>query len=70
MAKLADFLRRLGRDSEFEGKYEDDPEGFMKEWGLTDEEREAVRSGDVDRIRKLSGLSDLHKTQSTIKSYD
>jgi len=70
MSKLADFLRRLGRDSEFEGKYEDDPEGFMKASGLSDEEREAVRSGNLDRIRELSGLSDVHKTQSTVKSYD
>jgi hypothetical protein len=70
MSKLVGLLKRLGQDAGLEGEYEKDPDGVMDRFGLSDDEREALRSGDVDKISAMTGLENLKSTQSTVKSYD
>lgn len=70
MSKLVDLLKNLGSDAELAAAYERNPESVLDRFDLAAEERQALLDGDVDRIKSLSGLSDVHMTNSTIKSYD
>jgi hypothetical protein len=70
MSKLVGFLKDLGRDADLEREFEKDPDGVMERAGLSDDEREAVSSGDLDKIRSMSGLKNVSTTNSTVKSYD
>lgn len=70
MDTLKQFLQDLGRDAKLAAEYESDPEDVMKRRGLSGEAREAIRRKDVDSVRRLSGLSKVHMTNSTIKSHD
>lgn len=55
MSQLASFMMKLGEDAELMAAYRKDPRGTMKAHGLTDEEIEAVMSGDTDKVKALSG---------------
>lgn len=70
MSGLTSFLEKVGKDAELEAEFEQDPKGVMDRFGLSEDEREAIRSGDLDRIRSASGLDNLSVTNKTIKSYD
>ena len=52
--KLVDFFLSLGDDARLK-KFQADPEAAMNDAGLSDEEKELVRGGDEDRIRKFIG---------------
>jgi len=70
MQALKQFLIDLGADAALAAEYERDPDAVMQARGLSDEERAALRQGDIDAVRRLSGLREVHLTNSTIKSHD
>lgn len=69
MSVLINLLNDLGKDAELAAEFEQDPDGIGRRYGLNDEELRALTSGDVDAVRKLSGLDNLKRTNSTIKPY-
>lgn len=70
MSSLVDLLKALGRDAALAEEYRKDPDAVLDRYDLSDEERRAVKEGDVDAVKRLSGLSDVHTTHGTIHSYD
>ncbi|MCG9720651.1 hypothetical protein [Shewanella sp. Isolate7] len=62
MSKLSDFFQKLGSDAALLEAYKADPKGVMKANGLTDEEIQAVLSGDKAQLDSLSG--DTSEVQS------
>jgi hypothetical protein len=65
-SKLKDFLVHLAVNRPFRRKYSANPEGFMKESGLTAAERDAVLSRSSQRIRTMLGL----KHADTMTQFD
>lgn len=57
MSKLSDFFEKLGSDAALMEAYQKDPEGVMKANGLSDEEIQAVLTGDKTKLKQLSGDS-------------
>ncbi|WP_108944077.1 hypothetical protein [Shewanella halifaxensis] len=55
MSKFNDFFEKLGSDAKLLEEYKQDPQGVMKANGLTDDEIQAVMSGDNDKLKSLSG---------------
>ncbi|NKF49987.1 hypothetical protein G3R49_05300 [Shewanella sp. WXL01] len=55
MSKLTDFFTELNQDVKLQQAYKKDPRGVMQQYGLTDEEAEAVMSGDMSKVQSLSG---------------
>ncbi|QYK02461.1 hypothetical protein [Shewanella psychrotolerans] len=55
MSKLSDFFEKLGSDAVLMEAYKQDPEGVMKANGLNEQEIQAVMSGDMDKLKLLSG---------------
>ncbi|GJM07897.1 MAG: hypothetical protein DHS20C11_01730 [Lysobacteraceae bacterium] len=71
MSKLVDLMKDLGQDASLANEYQNDADGVMKRYGLSDEECAAMKSCDVDKIKQMSGLSDVHvTTNSTIKAFE
>lgn len=69
MSELTRLLKQLGEDAKLHDEYLADPKRVMKERGLKDEEIQAMLDKDVDRLRKLSGLSKL-KSNSIVSACD
>lgn len=55
MSNLVNFLKNMGQDADLRERYIQDPDGTMAAEGLTAEEAEAVKTGDLDKIRELAG---------------
>ncbi|MDR8524558.1 hypothetical protein [Shewanella fidelis] len=55
MSKFNDFFEKFGSDAKLLEEYKQDPQGVMKANGLTDDEIQAVMSGDNDKLKSLSG---------------
>lgn len=71
MSKLVNLLKDLGGDAALSGQYADNPDAVMDKYGLSADERNALKAGDLDQIKSMSGLQDVRMTtNSTIKSYD
>jgi len=70
MNKLLGLLRDIGKDANVQREYEQDCEALMERYGLGDEEKEALRKCDVDRIKSLTGASDVRIIKTTIDVYD
>lgn len=70
MDALKRLLKDLGGDANLVEEYERDPDSVMKERSLPDEAREAMKRKDLDAVRRLSGLGEVHLTNSSIKSHD
>lgn len=70
MPSLVDLLKDLGRDAALAEEYRKDPDAVLARYELSEEERQAVKNGDADAIKRLSGLSDVHTTHGTVQSYD
>jgi hypothetical protein len=49
--ELSSFLQKLGEDKELQQAYTQDPEGTMRQAGLSDEAVEAAASRDPQRIK-------------------
>lgn len=69
MSDLTKLLKQLGEDPKLHEKYVADPKGVMKEWGLKDEEIQAMLDKDLDKLRKLSGIDKL-KSNGIIEACD
>lgn len=70
MSKLAEFLQSMGRDADLNAEFEKDPEGVMSQFELSDDEKKAIREGDVDTVKKMSGLQNVRLTKSNVNSYE
>jgi len=70
MGKLKDLLLDLGRDAALERRYRDDREAVMGEYELTEEEKQALLDEDLDKLRALSGLKELHLTHGSVNAAD
>lgn len=70
MSRLTDLLKDLGADADLEREFENNPDSVMDRYGLSGEEKDAVKAQDFDRLKEMSGKSDLSLTNTTIKSYD
>ncbi|MGS0681813.1 hypothetical protein ACVBIL_11665 [Shewanella sp. 125m-7] len=55
MSKFNKFFEKLGSDAKLLEEYKQDPQGVMKANGLTDDETQAVMSGDDNKLKSLSG---------------
>ena len=53
MTLLLDFLRRLSDDPDLIGEYKLDPDAVLATSGLSAEQSEAVKSGDLGAVRSL-----------------
>jgi hypothetical protein len=70
MEALKQLLKDLGSDAELAAEYEKDPDGVMAKRDIPDEAREAMKRKDLDAVRRLSGLREVHLSNSTIQSHD
>lgn len=70
MESLKQLLRDLGGDAKLAAEYQADPDAVMKARGLPDEARKAMKAKDVETVRKLAGLGEVHLVNSTIKCHD
>ncbi len=59
MTKLGQLLVDLGKDAKVHDAYVADPKKVMADYGLTDEEIEAMLAKDLDAVRRLSGIDEL-----------
>lgn len=55
MSALSDFFTQLGQNAQLMEDYKQDPEAVMRAHGLTDEEITAVMTGDMEKLKNLSG---------------
>ncbi|GAK33880.1 hypothetical protein JCM17846_29370 [Iodidimonas nitroreducens] len=60
MSKLLEFMTKLGEDSAFRDSYVADPDGVMKNFGLTDAECKMIRTADVEGIKKTLGVEHVY----------
>jgi hypothetical protein len=70
MATLNDLLNDLGTNAELAASWEKDPEGVMKHYTLSDDERRAMIQGDIEELKRASGLTSLRMTNGTVRSHD
>lgn len=70
MEALKKLLKDLGGDAKLAAEYEADPDAVMKARDLPEEARKAMREKDVEAVRKLAGLGEVHLVNSTIKCHD
>ena len=68
MSELVRLLKDLGQDAKLAEAYEKDPDAVLKKYDLSDDEIKALKSGDLDKIREVSGLDEVHVTKSTVRS--
>ncbi|WP_064791871.1 hypothetical protein [Shewanella woodyi] len=61
MSNLNDFLENLSSDAELQVRYLENPEQVMEEAGLSEEEKEAMRSGDEKSLSDLTGDQKAYK---------
>ena len=55
MFTLSDFFTQLGQDAQLMEDYKQNPEVVMRAHGLTHEEINAVMSGNIEKLKTLSG---------------
>ncbi len=56
MAKaLSDFLTKISQDPQEISDFKENPDGVMDDHGLSDQEKEIVKSGDADKVREHLG---------------
>jgi hypothetical protein len=70
MANLTDLLMNLGQDADLSKAWENDPNAVMARYELSDSEKQALLSGDVEELKRASGLTSLHMTNGTVRSHD
>lgn len=56
MATLSEYLNALDSDAELKASHDADPEGTMRDYGLSEEEIQAALSGDESKVNEASGL--------------
>jgi len=70
MDALIRLLKDLGSDAELAAEYEKNPDEVMEKRGLSEEARRAMKSKDLDAVRRLSGLREVHLSNSSVQSHD
>lgn len=70
MSKLVDLIESIGRDADLMEAYEKDPDAVMARFDLNEEEKKALRDGDLDAIKRLTGLTNIRLTNSNISTYE
>jgi hypothetical protein len=69
MSDLVRLLKDLGQDAKLAEAYENDPDSVLEKYDLSKEEVEALKAGDLDKLREASGLDELHTTNSTVRAH-
>ena len=69
MSRLRELLGNLGKDTTLHDAYVANPKAVMADYGLSDEEVDAMVAMNLEAVKRLSGMDNL-KTNSTIKAYD
>ncbi|WP_144213471.1 hypothetical protein [Shewanella donghaensis] len=59
MSTLTTFFTQLGSDAKLLEAYKKDPRGVMAANGLSNQEIEAVMSGDKKQVKTLAGDADM-----------
>ena len=62
MSALSDFFTQLSQDALLMEDYKQNPEAVMRAHGLTDVEINAVMTGDMEKLKTLSGDSSYQST--------
>ncbi|BBB66016.1 hypothetical protein ACO0LL_12630 [Undibacterium sp. TC4M20W] len=57
MSKLLEYLNTLDKDATAREAHVNDPLGAMTDFGLTEEEKTAVHSGDTQAVADVLGIS-------------
>lgn len=70
MSDIVDLLKQLGQDSNLADEFARDPDQVLSRYDLSEEERDALRAGDVDKIKAITGLQDVRMTAKHISTYD
>lgn len=70
MSELIKLLNDLGRDAGLAAQYRDDADSVIERYGLSAEAAKALKGEDIETIRRLSGLTEVHLTNGTIHSHD
>jgi hypothetical protein len=52
---VAAFINKLSTDPNFRSQYRANPDGVMDQEGLSEEDKQVLRSGDPDQIRNHLG---------------
>ncbi len=60
MSKFNKFFEKLGSDAKLLEEYKQDPQGVMQANGLSDDEIQAVISGDDKKVKSLLGPKGGH----------
>jgi hypothetical protein len=69
MAGLKQLLIDLGRDAELADDYRENPKAVMKKYELDDRAVLAMLNNDVEAVKKLSGLDEVH-SNGVIKAHE
>ncbi|PIQ38603.1 MAG: hypothetical protein COW59_00895 [Lysobacterales bacterium CG17_big_fil_post_rev_8_21_14_2_50_64_11] len=69
--KLLELLNALGRDAALAAEYESNPDAVLARYGLSDEEKAAMKSCDCAAVGRLCGTGEsFYANNTTIKAYD
>lgn len=69
--KLLELVNALGRDAALAAEYEANPDAVLARYGLSDEEKAAMKAGDCAAVGRLCGIGDnYYATNGTVKAYD
>ncbi|MEM7677469.1 MAG: hypothetical protein AAF449_15830 [Myxococcota bacterium] len=52
-SQLKGFLQKTSTDPKFAEAYKQNPQAVAKEFGLSDEERQALGDGDIEKLKEL-----------------
>lgn len=70
MSTLNKLIHDLGNDAKLEEDYRKDPQSVMDRYNLDPEEIEALRTENLEQIRSICGLQNIHLSNGTVRSYD
>lgn len=70
MKPLTQLIHDLSRDPDLEQAYRDDPRAIARRYELSQEEIDALLSGDIERVRKACELKDIHLTNGTVRKHE
>lgn len=70
MKPLTRLIHDLSEDPELEQAYREDPERVASRYALSEDESQALLSGDVESVRKACGLDNIHLTNGTIRPHE
>ena len=69
MSNIVKLLSDLGCNAELQSEYQTNAEQVMDQFGLSEEEKDAMRCGDVDKVKSLTNQESIKMFDSIIKSY-